>query len=351
MSDTNIADSIFKERGGIYQTKEKDHLEFINFCNDHIRLIRSIYRKLPEIEVVLINNESLNATAAKSKDGLYFIGFNIGLIDAIKDIFLKMVAIKKSNSDEDIHVNLSRGKFGVQYDPDAPKSDIPVHYLDEKIMMYHVILVYKFIIYHEVCHILRGHVDFIDKKFNAILSENDQEEDSDKVDFLQTLEMDADSFAINRLIGELFEGRVSKSHPGFGELYSSLIGYTYHLMYGLYTFFRLFGFYQSDTKHYQLSHPVPSVRMTMILSNIGTIFYHYNPKDKDAAIEEALKAIIFADESFCLVSYMESDVKKFYNIFMDSNTKKHMDKIRDNWKVLFAELSKYTYAPLPENNL
>ncbi|CAA7388033.1 hypothetical protein [Chryseobacterium fistulae] len=346
MNREETFDKLFKKKGGIYNTPDPFFFSFFEFFDVHIDAMRKMYPKLPPIYCGLINSDFLNASAGKGDDCEYYIGFNTGLLKAVNDLFLK-IAASKSRQEFDTKISLIREGDGVKYDDRSSISIFGINQEDHNIMVCHNTLINKFLLYHEVCHVLRGHIDFFKNNFNAIISEGDYEKDKSKVNIQQTLEMDADSFAVNCLIGQFREQTFSRK-PYWTENCGDINSFMYHFGYSLNAFFKLFGYYESSSDiHHRLHHPIPSVRMSMILGNVSTIFEREKRPNAEVALNYLIQGGIKADEDLCEVSYMERTYKEFAELLSSTNNKAHVEGIMDNWKELRLKLLPYAYATLP----
>ncbi|WP_344825277.1 hypothetical protein [Chryseobacterium ginsenosidimutans] len=334
----------FKSAGGLFDPQSKEVKKLVEFSNNTIEHIKSIYTKMPPIYFNLINNNSLNATAAIFNNN-YLIGVNIGTFDIIRDLFLKNLSCKSNALFKCTKLSLVNTKNGLEYDHSFDPDSIMFDLNYSKLLSQQTTLVGKFVIYHEICHILRGHVDFIKIKHNLQIHEVNTIIDTKIINTLQTLEMDADSFATNRCLNDFFQNQSIDFRNG---IYKDLKTFIYYFSYSIYCFFRIFGFYElniSCVKSY--SHPPPAIRISMILDNIATILIEKNIKNKDEIIATSMQATRDAENDLSKITYFNNEFFRVQEVYANPELTNYLFQIVNNWKNIKGELEKYTFSELP----
>ncbi|WP_313003756.1 hypothetical protein, partial [Chryseobacterium gleum] len=294
----------------------------------------------------LIDNMGINASAALFKDQ-YFIGINIGTYYLLEDLFLKINSFDSFGLSEDLKLNLINTNKGLEYNPHF---DITIFAFDEQI--FHntteiAQLLYRFIIYHEICHILRGHVGYISNNFGINIHEASNYK-SVEINSLQTLEMDADSFATNRIINDYFENIIVIENTKV-SIYKDLKTFLYNFAYCIYCFFRIFGFYSlnsSNVKSY--SHPPPAFRINMIVSNIATILLERKIQNIESIMNEVTKAAYKAENDLSKITYFDNQFGKYCETFLNKDYEKYIFEITGKWQNIRPELENFTFCTLPK---
>ncbi|MBE1506919.1 hypothetical protein [Rhizobium viscosum] len=151
--------------GGLYYADEED--PFFSYMTWAARSIGDIFGSglkdsLPRVEVHILDPRALNAVVAKHGDG-----YNIGIFQGL--VINAVTAAMKLNSD-------------------LPK---PVEDLD---LLKYAGLILHFVCFHEVTHVLNGHVDFKrERMLGELMAEAIEPVDPEWSLISQTLEFDADA--------------------------------------------------------------------------------------------------------------------------------------------------------------
>jgi hypothetical protein len=323
-----------------------------------VQRVKQLHPNLPFINFDVILNLTLNGVASKNLDE-YFIGMNMGSIFLFMDIFRKMVLrndvltqFKNSNSpyNNDLIVNLFQTEglptFGLSGYKVEGEMDDKMKFLSNCLTA----MAMEFLIHHEICHVLRGHVDYGLSQNKSLLFENQSKDNS--IPFLthQTLEMDADSFAVNRALNNFNEDLKIGRSTWLGETFrfGSWQTAIYLFSFSVYTKFRLFGFQNDNLEGIKKStHPSPAMRLNMIGSNIITIFKERTTSEFSLEISEIVtSAAKDAEIAFSKVTNLEIKWDTFKNSF-SGETQEYIWEIRKNWNTIRSELEKYTYSELP----
>lgn len=360
--------TVFESAGGIEDRWPQNFLQLKENANYVVSYIRknysNVHSKLPEIHVDFIKNDVLNACASKYKD-YYFIGVYSGTYHLVADMFCKMFSTKsvlphlglsslESDEKKTISAILVDGVIGVDYNLENvvyPKDELRLFYAHAYIRF-----VMDFLILHEIGHIHRGHNGYISSKLPSRFIWDELDYHSTRGSFLspldsQTLEMDADSFATNHgfIQGEFYiknpESLNKKNHL-MKNLYTSYENYYSHWSFAIYSFFRLTGFNEINLEKQKLkSHPPPSIRMAMILSNIISIIIKRNVCDSNKLSEYLVRTCVLAERAFSEITFQENKGTLFKNAFLDHED--YMDEIARNWNNVRPLLEPFAFGQLP----
>lgn len=211
-------------------------------------------------------------------------------------------------------------------------------------------IVLKFILYHEICHILRGHLGLIYSKNGSELQEAFQDESILNINLRQTLEMDADSFAVNRIINSylLFYSNIENHSDSIYQTWETFI---YNFSFSIYTFFRLFGFHHVEVeKIKKFPHPRPLTRIQMISENIATILVAREIDNLDYLCEKIVDAQVDAEKELAKVTFFSNETKDFLLAVSSDESRIYINKIMGNWNKLYDYLLPYTFGVLPNKN-
>lgn len=337
----------FKEQGGLLNTESTRTNNIINYANDIINHVRSIYSNLPSIYFNLINNYVLNANASLY-NGNYFIGLNIGTVNLLEELFVKINSASSYDLTDYPKLNLVNTGNGLVYNRFFGIDILPLSEKGSNDSKEHFELVYRFVIYHEICHILRGHVAYLSSSYNLNIQEALTYESSDLISTLQTFEMDADSFATNRIINDFIENYIIiKNHDL--TIYKDLKSFISNFAYSIYCFFRIFGFYTLEiSKMKSKSHPSPSMRIAMIMSNISTILLEKKIQNTDEILEESIKSIKKAEIDIGKITFFDNQLDGFSAMYSNSELSAYIFEIVGNWKNIKPKLEKYSFSVLPD---
>ena len=340
-------DNCFKSKGGILKNQNSKTENILRAGNEFINHIRKIYPNLPLIHFNLIDNYTINASAKKFGNN-FFIGINIGTLNLIEDLFLKIESCKYSMSEDCPKLNLINSSKGVEYNPLYDTTILSFAKGNLRLATEQARIVFKFIIYHEICHILRGHLGLVSNNFNLSISEINDIDDVDIINILQTLEMDADSFATNRSINDLLEKRIP-NQDAENSIFNNLETFAFHYSYSIYCFFRIFGFYSLDISYIKSkSHPVPAFRISMILDNIETILIDRGVPNINNILSETVKAIKEAETDLSNITFFDNQIARVQEIYINEKLINYKSKVVSNWKEIKPKLEKYSFGKLPK---
>lgn len=340
-------DNCFKSKGGILKIKNSRTENILRVGNEFINHIKTIYPNLPSIHFNIIENNVINASAKKFEN-IFFIGINVGTLNLIDDLFLKIQSSKPLKSEDFPKLNLKNSSKGLEYDPLYDPTILSFSKRNLNLASQQARIVTKFIIYHEICHILRGHLGLVANNFNLSINEINDIDDIDIINVLQTLEMDADSFATNRSINDLLEKRIP-NQDAKNSIFKDLETFTFHYAYSVYCFFRIFGFYNLDISNIKSkSHPEPAYRISMILDNIATIMIDRNIPNIHNILSGTAKAIGEAETDLNDITFFDNQIKRVLEIYNNEKLIDYKYKILSNWKEVKPKLEKYSYGKLPK---
>lgn len=191
-------DKCFKKYGGILKLREEDTKNLFQLVNSFLNDIYSSYPRLPEIHFNIINSDVVNASAGK-QDEFWGIGMNHGLLVLIQDLFMKIQSCKSLDYKDCYNLKLDNFFEGLVYERFG-SSILSFTGNSFRTFQEQTALLLEFLLYHEVGHIKNGHLGLVTNKFNLQLNEVIYVDKNNIKDILQTIEMDADSFALNRCI-------------------------------------------------------------------------------------------------------------------------------------------------------
>lgn len=369
-----IFDKIFKADGGIFDIyddkniKLKEvYLPILSMANSTTNYLRNHffnkYIALPEIHFDFIYNDALNARATKYGDA-YFIGIFTGAHWLIQDMFYKMFSTKSIlphlgnssiESDEKKTLNAIITDFGISMDFNENNIVYPLDDLRYFYATAYASFVIQFLILHEIGHIVRGHNGYLSSLINGFVwSEVEGSVNkSHGITFLdsQTLEMDADSFALNQsfLASANFIDNPSlwdKQNPQLNLLYRNFPNALEHWTFAIYSFFRLLGFNEINLeKARQRSHPPPAIRMGMLCGNIESLLHYWKIPDKEKIMSCIVESTIRAEKSFTDITFHNNQ----YGLFAESYIlgKGYMFEIANNWNNVRPLLEPFAFGELP----
>lgn len=333
----------FKSKGGLYINSSEQIESYLNFINQTISSICKKWENTPDVYINLISNTLLNAHARKFEQN-YFIGINAGTVFLIEETFLKIISNKHLTEENYSKINIEVNN-GINYNPYFSTEILGIAIEDDyQKAINHIKIVLQFLIYHELCHIYRGHVDYIQKELSLdSISEIDDSPDYVfNINLKQTLEMDADSLSTKSFY-ETSE-YLLQNDPLFSQE-----DYLYEYVYSIYCFFRIFGFYSLKISEIKSStHPPASIRISFILDHIATIMLELNKSEyeRNKIIDKILQAIKDAENDVCNITFFENQLDSFKEIYRDDKIKKYKSNILKNWQTLKPDLEKYTFIKL-----
>lgn len=355
---------VFKEKGGIFDPDTTKNIFFENIKNTIERrraFFLDSYPSLPPIHGGFIQNLSLNAMATYYKNE-YFIGVNLGTYLLMYDMFEKIFASNNLLTNYGDASKETAGKLTlnaiaqsnqIEYDINSTNLFKIINTERRYLASRYTEWALKFLIDHEFCHIIRGHLGYVGKKYsNQYWVElTDKNSFSNEEMFIfQTLEMDADSFATNRALidATALVDRYNELSNSDKMVFIDTETFLMHWIFVIYSVFRLFGitdFKENDVN--KSSHPPPSIRMHMVLINIESILEN-NGIDKVEIEKQTTKnfeTILIAENAFTSITY-HKDLKKVffnnYNLALD-----YVLNLLNNWNNVRPLIEPFAFGPLP----
>lgn len=357
-------DKIFKSKGGLadyskFPENQRMIDEILGTGNNFIRRMKMSNDKLPSPYFNFIQNNSINAVATKF-DGNYFVGINTGTLTLIHQLFLRMLSSnsiltkwgnvgKETNTTKIHNAQITNVDTYVlvrnENENIVPNDNLRQHLA--YILTYHSM---NFLMMHEYAHIIMGHLDFIGNQTQSFtFSEND---DSIKLDnlLIQTLEWDADSFATNIMMQEIY-GSIETIDDCPEEIKSFYQNFDDNLslcVFSIYSFFRMFGMEKFDTgKLFKFNHPPSSVRQVSILSTIHTICQSKGLDYANSVANLIMTVVIEVEQAFEEISYQGFD-SSMLTLAVNPESLKHLSFMQESWKQvrpLLAPFAKANLAP------
>jgi hypothetical protein len=360
-TDPNYLNHIFKAHGDIIpEEKIEGELtffhQFIKECNSLVDGLEYQYPKLPKIQIVLVNNDSLNACAIKTTEG-YYIGINYGTIIILFDMFTKMMASRSiyTNIGNPEAETIEEKKINVLVDNGTIKTDsfkaaIPKDSTRYEWANFLHMQALHYLVYHEICHILRGHCDYHFETSNTKQWMEFDSINSERYLDSQTLEMDADSFAINRIfINGMVVIEKGLNVSNSAQMFWKDIGtYLDNSLFAIYCFFRITNISTPDRVSFlSRKHPHPSFRITMILSNILTVMERESDIISSSQFkiytDSLIKQTFLAEDAYLTVTYGQNRINEI--LLFDRKGNEYVRMLVNNWDKLLPSLSKHAFHP------
>ncbi|MCQ6959569.1 hypothetical protein [Mucilaginibacter aquariorum] len=343
----------FLKNGGLFPVKSQFVTEVLNATKSIFDYLRIKHPKLPEIHCDFIDNDSLNACVGKDINKFY-LGINIGCLFLIEDMFSKIMATRsfapnigsvKNETDTPKFLNLIIVDGAISFDV---AGYTPVYANDPNRLQFGKILtstVMNFLIFHEIGHIVRGHIGYLFNKHNELnLYEVRHNKGLSPLNSL-TMEMDADSFAINHAY---IHGKIKIKNPDRLDQIQTLFSqdlktYLSNLIFSIYCFFKLTEIKVFDLESAEnLSHPPPSVRVSLMMNNIASLLIRDKIENIEEIINSMAKSIFEAEKIFESIRYVKDNTTQIFleNYFNSANYQK---KIVDNWNNLSPLVKPFSY--------
>jgi len=336
-----------KQVGGEYNDEKREFNYLINNTKKIIESVRSQFPRLPPIHFGILNDLHLRAFTEFYKDE-YYIAITIGTLRIIEDLTIKINAAKSGTKGDYPKLSIHSGLYGVpEYFPEKKPHYVSFENIDFSDFEGHRHIIYTYIIYHELCHIFRGHILLKRKckEINKSLFNDDLLKD---INFLQTLEMDADSFATTNTIYDLLFKRMIIPNIDL-TFFNDLKSFIYNFIYCIYGFIRLTDFEDlnvSDIK--KRSHPKPAVRISLIFDNIKSILEKENIQIDFDLIENNVEAAFQAEKDFVKITSLENKLAVFAEVYGNSEILDYKIQIVKNFQIIKEELKKYSYSEIKQ---
>lgn len=308
-----------------------------------------------------IKEDSSLGGKAWSKNNLDNLQINKGVIDNYFDYFYGFTKMQTDDFLEKLSVeDMGEASYEfIKFDGNGNPNIFDSKVIDYKLAGLLTIFVSRFIITHELGHLLNGHCEYLNSKEQNDMQhipmfEKDNSRNIKNVSSLdfRTLEMDADAFAATDnfrnllLIYEKFEDRVDK------DLNIEPIELFYWWAFAIRSNFLITQKILNDEEYRPDKKHLPSVaRWVLILGSIlniiddGLYKVNYRTGDnKEKILENIAKGFLFAEKQYNEHFYTN------YNCLEETRNStdysNYVTAIQKNWENLRNELSKYSRLPL-----
>lgn len=347
---------------------ENFELFFLNDLEERAHKIYSRLTKEPfstktnnkKLEFKIIKSYKINAKALSDND-IDYIEYNDGTLKCINNYvynFTENYTLDIINSFG--FSQFTRGeKDGNLFEVFNSNKLETYEHMDIKKQIYQLIMtdISRFILTHEIGHLLNGHVEYLQEKsenklncFEMNFSYKDSEAIKKNILLIKTLEYDADSFAAFNSIEHIlslynnFEKDVENLHLPPKKLF-------FWWAFSMRFLFMLFE--EEGLNNDKDSVYLPNlIRFNMIL-NIAFIyleqkeidgFIRYTNKDNlDTITTEIINGITTSEEYFNKKNGTNMDYINDMKIMMSNNCiKNQVQEVEENWKVINTELSHYS---------
>ena len=356
-------DEIFKKKGGRYNNRNSDPTIYSWILLSSRTLVTWMIRSnvhLPEPYVDIIDNDETNAYVTKRGDK-YFLGITYGAIRVFNDVFYRMMESKnvlteignperEMNTDKIFSLRLtSMGQLAIpeeHSENSEPIDNVRILFGFQLIKM-----AFEFLTWHELAHIIYGHVDFIHSVLGASeLNEIDRGEPRSQFDplVIQTLEMNADRFATQQSIAvlEMLMSNSDALTPALRPYFNTWPSVIKMWTFSTYTFFRLFSNNNSATGIKNAFHPPPSLRSHLVQAVAGAVI---QGADNAPSVEDISRirkdSIIAVENAFQEISPNELDFSHLTFSIQD-DVFAHGVFLMNNWNKIKSLLQPFSLMPL-----
>lgn len=317
-----------------------------------------------QLEVYIKDDMKLGGKAWCEKD-IDNIQINKGVIDNFFDYFYNLTKTRTEDFLSMFPFLVYENEIGevsyegVIYDNNGKAKIIDSKVIDLGIARLLNIFVSRFILTHELGHLLNGHCRYLNsRRFGSVqyipIFYNDTDKNTIDISALdwRTLEMDADAFAATDnfrnlvLLYNKFEEKVDS------KLNIQPIDLFYWWAFAIRSNFLLMQYIFNDNYYKQdMTHLPSAARWSLIIGSIDGIInkevYLISCRDGDRK-EKIMKTIIegsryaenyFNEKFFTEYNWMEDGIK-------DKDYKEYITEIHTNWKNIKSELKNFSRLPL-----
>lgn len=337
--DEAIILKVLKEENFIpfsfHDTDEKGG-KLLEFLMEFIKKSITTYNKdLPKdkrkkIYFFFVDDQTINAFATNINN-IDVVGINIGVLTTLYDFYNKVVDDKL---------------FPEIIGNDEERKNLIFRL---QVMSFH------YIICHELGHLYNGHIGF--RRMNLMQEiVNFNQNDRSEIIFRKTLELDADAFAMNRML-EFNENLIMVKGKNLNKSSNdNIIKYSYKiLLFSMYSFYLFFGenFKSSDIR--EDKYFSPAIRQLLNLTIAEEFVARIRPEFGDEVKKITNYLIMEAD--FTLHKYFSKSLdesgKQLYLIeklryFESEELKKEMVIVQKEWNAIRDELQKKARFQLSE---
>lgn len=356
-------DEIFKSKGGRYNNRNSDPAIY-NWVlvNSRILVAWMVQSNahLPEPYVDIINSNETNAYVTKRGDK-YFLGITYGAFLMFNDVFYRMIESKnvltevgdperEMNTDKIFSLRLTNmGQLAVteKHSENAePIDNLRILFGFQLIKM-----AFEFLVWHELAHIIYGHVDYVHSVLGSFeLKEIKREESRNQLDPLvsQTLEMHADRFATQQSIAilEMLISNPDALTPALRPYFNTWPSVIKMWVFSTYTFFRLFSDHNYAEGIKNAFHPPPSLRSHLIQAVAEAVIRGADNAPSAEDISKIRKEAMLAVEwAFHEISQKGLDFSHLTFSIQD-DAFAHGIFLINNWKNIKPLLQPFSLMPL-----
>lgn len=375
----NKFNDIFRKYGGVIDdvTANAGWFHFIKYNADGFLIwLKGRYPDLPKVYIDFIGSPFLNACISPRIDDCYYIGINAGTVLILIDFFEATLSSKnifqtigdhELESDEKKFLNIgiqtdftSSGelveKIGLQ--DNGFKHNSPVDPDRTDAIFYLTYQCIQFLVFHELGHLVRGHVDFTSKLANDFywneLTVSTTERYYIEPLLSQTLEMDADSFAVNNsiIMAEIWIDEPERRSNQPVQYLSKFLNFFYkdwatfyrYWIYSVYAFFRICHYRNNNNENRaSLSHPPPLNRIQMVLGNAATIELEYRKHTIEECVSIIIDSAFEMERAFSLVTYSDVGYDALSSYNEPSESKYNMSLV-ENYERIKHNLAPYSLS-------
>jgi len=341
-------DEIFKKKGRRYNNRNSDPTIYSWILLNSRILVTWMARSnvhLPEPYIDIVDNNETNAYVTKRGDK-YFLGITYGTIRVFNDVFYRMMESKnilteigdperKMDTDKIFSLKLtSMGQLAIP-EQDSENS-VPIDNVRILFGFQLIKMAFEFLVWHELAHIIYGHVDYVHSVLGSFVELKEREEYRKQLDPLvsQTLEMDADRFAAQQSIAvlEMLISNPDALTPALRPYFNTWPSVFKMWTFSTYTFFRLFADHNHAAGIRNAFHPPPSLRSHLVQAVAEAVIRGANDapssedisiirKDTILAVEWAFHEISQKGLDFSHLSFSIQDDIFSHGIFLMNNSK------------------------------
>jgi hypothetical protein len=324
--------------------------------------VRSALPALPPIHFDFVNSFTLNARVGRFK-GEYCIGINSGVVLLFGFLFGHFLSNREVLPDiGDPNEEASNPPLLPFLVFDAAKmieaGILPVSPVNNVRFGYSQFLLemaFDFLVSHEVCHIVNGHVDYLSKREGVVsLAEVEPQCIDPSVPITrQTMEMDADTAGACDGIGTILRktGNINLVSPPWRQFYVNPSTASFAWCFAVHSLFRLFGderFLGADLG----KALYPPVRLRQFWAACTAEEYvtqkSGRPQLQDIFRREYAKALVEVEKAFSLATGEEIAVSGFQEA-LSKEAGGHLAQLLAHWKnILRPALLPLAYGRLPD---
>jgi hypothetical protein len=306
---------------------------------ESIRNHDGVRPNVPNIVVGFIDNPNVGAASSLETDAAY-LGIYRGTVLIVNELFNQFMArpdtlqmigspqMEYGGGTTPDYPTLMRHTYNRP--PTAPRDDV------RKYTSTHLFLTaFDFIVRHECAHIMHGHLALLRER--AGISSIDESSGSSAPNFQQTLEIDADCYALYHELNPKLMRLVDRpeQEPLIAQfmLVSLVAVYSVHRVLG-------YGNYQPST-----SHPSVGIRLTAMMS---AAFAHFEMRlgvETASRVDRLITdAALLSEVTFATMAGVPLPHEELMSLFTSGEAAKIGMDIEKNWNVLHPDLVRLAYT-------